>query len=101
MPPLPADLPDLRDRIESVVASITRNTLIKVWEELAYQLDVCHVTNDAHIVTLSHGVSVQGPNLALGHGIENPNDVALTGREDSSSHFKSSQPVIMKNEITS
>lgn len=47
VPPLPADLPDLR--IEAVVATITPDTLIKVWEELAYRLDVCRVTNDAHI----------------------------------------------------
>ncbi|KAJ4450729.1 hypothetical protein ANN_02159 [Periplaneta americana] len=46
---LPGDLPDLRQRIEAVVATITPDTLIKVWEELAYQLDVCRVTNGALI----------------------------------------------------
>ncbi|XP_031330713.1 uncharacterized protein LOC116161496 [Photinus pyralis] len=49
VPPLPADLPDLRNRIETAVAAITNETLIKVWEELAYRLDVCQVTNGAHI----------------------------------------------------
>ncbi|KAJ4452076.1 hypothetical protein ANN_03592 [Periplaneta americana] len=41
VPPLPADLPDLRQRLEAVVAAITPDTLIEVWEELAYRLDVC------------------------------------------------------------
>ncbi|GFV47079.1 hypothetical protein TNCV_197741 [Trichonephila clavipes] len=40
VPPLPADLPDLRHRIEAV-ARITSDTPNKVWDELAYQLDVC------------------------------------------------------------
>ncbi|KAJ4438522.1 hypothetical protein ANN_14467 [Periplaneta americana] len=47
VPPLPADLPDLRQRIEAVVATITPDTLIKVREELSYRLDVCRVTNGA------------------------------------------------------
>ena len=48
MPPLPADLLELRNRIEAAVATITENTLLNVWEELGYRLDVCHVTNGAH-----------------------------------------------------
>ncbi|KAJ4442769.1 hypothetical protein ANN_04361 [Periplaneta americana] len=35
VPLLQADLPDLRQKIEAVVATITPDTLIKVWEELA------------------------------------------------------------------
>lgn len=49
VPPLPADLPELRNRIEAIVATITPHTLIKVWEELAYRLDVCRVTKGVHI----------------------------------------------------
>ncbi|GFX94131.1 1-phosphatidylinositol 4,5-bisphosphate phosphodiesterase epsilon-1 [Trichonephila clavipes] len=49
VPPLPADLPDLRHRIEVAVARITLDTLNKVWNELAYRLDVFRVTNGAHI----------------------------------------------------
>lgn len=52
VPPLPADIPELRNRIETAVAAITNETLIKVWEELAYRLDVCRVTNGAHIENL-------------------------------------------------
>ena len=49
VPPLPGDLPELRNRIEAAVATITEDTLIKVWEELAYRLNVCRVTKGAHI----------------------------------------------------
>jgi hypothetical protein len=38
--PIPADLPELRNRIEAAVATITQQTLINVWEELAICLDV-------------------------------------------------------------
>ncbi|GFU78511.1 uncharacterized protein TNCV_2301231 [Trichonephila clavipes] len=47
--PQPADLPNLRHRIEAAVARITSNTLNKVRDELAYRLDVCRVTNEARI----------------------------------------------------
>ncbi|GFY18747.1 hypothetical protein TNCV_2399671 [Trichonephila clavipes] len=40
VPPLPADFPDLRYRIEAAVASITSDTLNKVCDELAYRIDV-------------------------------------------------------------
>ncbi|PSN44682.1 hypothetical protein C0J52_15632 [Blattella germanica] len=49
MPPLPADLLELGNRTEAAVATITENTLLNVWEELGYRLDVCRVTNGAHI----------------------------------------------------
>ena len=37
VPQLSADLPDLRNRIEEVVATITADTLIKVWNEFAHR----------------------------------------------------------------
>ena len=46
---LSANLPELRDRIREAVAAVTPDMLINVWEELAYRLDVCRVTNGAHI----------------------------------------------------
>lgn len=49
VPPLPADLHELQNRIEAAVATITEDTLLNVWEELSYRLDVCRVTNGAHI----------------------------------------------------
>ena len=36
--PLPANLPELRDKTQEVVSAITLDMLIKVWEELAYRL---------------------------------------------------------------
>ncbi|GFX66186.1 uncharacterized protein TNCV_738471 [Trichonephila clavipes] len=47
--PLPADLPDLRHRMEADVARIYSDTLKKVWDELVYRLDLCRGTNGAHI----------------------------------------------------
>ncbi|GFW69054.1 uncharacterized protein TNCV_2919521 [Trichonephila clavipes] len=49
VPLLPADLSDLRHRMVVDVARISSDTLKKVWDELAYQLDLCRVTNGAHI----------------------------------------------------
>ncbi|GFU21889.1 DUF4817 domain-containing protein [Trichonephila clavipes] len=52
VPALPADLSDLRHRMEADVARISSDTLKTVWDELAYRLDVCRVTNGAHIERL-------------------------------------------------
>ncbi|GFU41006.1 uncharacterized protein TNCV_4645791 [Trichonephila clavipes] len=49
VPALPADLSDLRPRIEAAVASITADTLNKVWEELTYILDIYRAKNGARI----------------------------------------------------
>ncbi|GFV58704.1 uncharacterized protein TNCV_1423081 [Trichonephila clavipes] len=49
VPPLPADLPDLRHMFAAADAKITSDTLKKVWDELAYRLDVWRVMNGAHI----------------------------------------------------
>ncbi|PSN46196.1 hypothetical protein C0J52_18533 [Blattella germanica] len=49
VPPFPANLPELRDMIREAVVTVTPDMLIKVWDELAYRLDVCRVTNGAHI----------------------------------------------------
>ncbi|KAG8294133.1 hypothetical protein J6590_003306 [Homalodisca vitripennis] len=51
VPPLPSDLPDLRNRMEAAVATITPDTLIKVWEELDYRCDVCRVTMELTLNT--------------------------------------------------
>ncbi|GFV95963.1 uncharacterized protein TNCV_2096321 [Trichonephila clavipes] len=49
VPPLPADLLDLRHRIDAHATRISLDTLKKVWDEFAYQLDLCRVANEAHI----------------------------------------------------
>lgn len=38
-------VPNLRDRIETVVETFTAHVIIKVWEEI----DVCRVTNHTHV----------------------------------------------------
>jgi hypothetical protein len=50
VPQLPTNLPELRRRIVAAVATIiTPDMLTRVWEEFDYRVDVCHVTNGAHI----------------------------------------------------
>ena len=49
LPMLPVDVPELRRRIVVAVDSITPDMLTSVWEEFDYRLDVCRVTNGAHI----------------------------------------------------
>lgn len=56
-PPLPADLHELRNKIEAVISTVTPDTLIKVGEELVYQFNVCRVTNVAHIGHLQVNLS--------------------------------------------
>ncbi|GFT12251.1 uncharacterized protein TNCV_4005111 [Trichonephila clavipes] len=49
VPPQPMDFPDLRPKTEAAIARISSDTLYKVWDELPYRLDVCRVTNGAHV----------------------------------------------------
>jgi hypothetical protein len=37
VPPLPADLDELTNRITAAVNSVTEDTLRRVWDELSYQ----------------------------------------------------------------
>ncbi|KAJ4428117.1 hypothetical protein ANN_24131 [Periplaneta americana] len=46
VPPLPANLPELRDSIINAIAAIDMDTLHRVWD---YRLDICRVTRGAHI----------------------------------------------------
>jgi hypothetical protein len=45
----PASIPDLKNSITLAMETITLDTLIRVWQELDYRLDVCRVTKGAHI----------------------------------------------------
>jgi hypothetical protein len=49
VPPLPTDIDDLKRRIIKAMAAIACNMLRRVWEELDYQFDVCHVTRGSRI----------------------------------------------------
>jgi hypothetical protein len=52
VPPLPRDLADLKARIIAAAKNIDAPMLTRVWQELEYRIDVCHVTRGAHIVHL-------------------------------------------------
>ena len=47
--PIPRDVDELKARITENVATIDNAMLGRVWQELACRIDVCRVTNGAHI----------------------------------------------------
>jgi hypothetical protein len=49
VPPLPMSLKELRDRITHALQTITADLLHRVWDEFDYRVDVCRVTQGAHI----------------------------------------------------
>ena len=49
LPLLLVDLPDLTRRTVAAVESITPDMLTNVWEVFDFRLDVCRVTNGAHV----------------------------------------------------
>ena len=49
VPPLPASIPELKVRIRNAIEIITADMLQTVWNELDYRVDVCRITNSAHI----------------------------------------------------
>jgi hypothetical protein len=49
VPPLPASVPQLKVRIRTAIKTITADMLQTVWKELDYRVDVCRITNGAHI----------------------------------------------------
>ena len=49
MPPMPREVDELKARITEAVTTIDDLMLERVWQEFDYRLDVCRVTNGAHI----------------------------------------------------
>ena len=49
IPPLPASIPELKVRIRTATETITADMLQTVWNELDYRVDVCRITNGAHM----------------------------------------------------
>jgi hypothetical protein len=49
VPPLPMSLKELRGRITHALQTITADMLNQVWDEFDYSVDVCRVTQGAHI----------------------------------------------------
>jgi hypothetical protein len=39
---------DLKKRITTAVASVEKDMLRRVWNELDYRIDICHVTKGSH-----------------------------------------------------
>ena len=52
VPPLPANLQDLRNRITAAVALVYRDMLTRVWNEMDYRIDVCRITKGGYIKRL-------------------------------------------------
>ena len=48
LPPLPADLDDLTNRITAAVNSVTEGVLRRVWDELSYRVDVVRAAGGGH-----------------------------------------------------
>jgi len=44
VPPLPANLQDLRNSITADMALVDRDLLTRVWDEMDYRIDVCRIT---------------------------------------------------------
>jgi hypothetical protein len=49
VPPLPADLDELTNRITAAVKSVSKDTLRRVWDEFSYRVDVVHAAGGGHI----------------------------------------------------
>ncbi len=48
VPPLPADLDELTNRITAAVNSVTEGTFRRVWDELSYRVDVVCSAGGGH-----------------------------------------------------
>jgi hypothetical protein len=46
---MPVDLQEIHDRIVNAIALVHVTFLGKLWAELEYRLDVCHVTRGSNI----------------------------------------------------
>jgi hypothetical protein len=46
---MPRDLPQLQQRIVEAVTPLDHQMLQRVWQELDYRIDICHVTKGGHI----------------------------------------------------
>jgi len=67
VPPLPMSLQELRDRITHALQTITADMINRVWDEFDYRVDLCRVTQDAHIegLWLTHNRLGHLPLLAV------------------------------------
>ena len=49
VPPLPASIEKMEQRITAALETVTKDMLQRVWHELEYRLNGCGVTGGAHI----------------------------------------------------
>jgi hypothetical protein len=49
VPPLPANVAELRTRITVAVAEVTPEMLRSAWQDIDYRWDVCRITIGSHI----------------------------------------------------
>ena len=49
VPPLPADLDELTNRMTAAVKSVTEDTLRRVWDEFSYRVDDVRAVGGGHI----------------------------------------------------
>ena len=49
VPPLPANIEEMKLKITAALETVTEDTLQRVWHELEYRLDVVRVTGGVHI----------------------------------------------------
>ena len=56
VPPLPADLEELKQRITATLETVTQDMLERVWEELDYRLDVSQAVRILNICEVVHGI---------------------------------------------
>jgi hypothetical protein len=49
VPPLSANLQDLRNRITAAVALVDHDMLTGTWNEMDYRIDICRITKYGHM----------------------------------------------------
>jgi hypothetical protein len=49
VPPLPTSIPELKVQIRTANETISTDMLQTVWNQLDHHVDVCRITNGAHI----------------------------------------------------
>jgi hypothetical protein len=52
IPPLPHNLKEMEEHNVAAMSAMNGDTLQRVWDELDYRVDVCHVTRGAYIENL-------------------------------------------------
>ena len=57
VPPLPANIEEMKQRITAALETVTKDMLQRVWHELEYRLDVCAESQAALILNIYENLS--------------------------------------------